>query len=291
MIRIGLTKAQKIKEIENYLSEHKNINDIVVLNTKQHDIRYKLSINADYVEYNEWEMYRTYYPLLERINENTLIIVDEPFRTKKYQDLKYNCAVAFCNQTPHRIIFSTFPIIEDKEDLKILLKFEHAQKTMFEDFNYVILQTEDIKIVPRKIKLNIINVPITEEEAGKYEKKKEELFANIGEKNPNTIPRNLQLLAGDFKKKAIKSDKYYLARNERFKKDNVYTYKKYVKEDYIIIDFHYSQIEMMDFYINNNVKKINYLATSLSIDNHICTEFQKWKARCEAIYAKANIYK
>ena len=191
MIRIGLTKAQKMKEIIDYLNIHPEINDIVILNTKQHDVRYKLPIKADYVEYDEWEMYRTYYPLIERIGNNTLLIIDEPFRTSKFQDLKYNCAVVFCNQTQHRIIFSTFPMIEEKQDFNILLKFEHAQKTLFNDFDYLMLQTEDIKIRPRKLSMQIINVDITDKEIAKYEQKKESLFENIGNKNPNTIPRNL----------------------------------------------------------------------------------------------------
>ena len=58
--------------------------------------------------------------------------------------------------------------------------------------------------------------------------KKNELFDNLGNKDPDTIPRNLQLLAGDFKKKSNWTK--YVARNKRFKLDNVFTYDEITKK-------------------------------------------------------------
>ena len=290
MLRIGFGPRQKQEIVNKYIEEN-NIKQVIVLNTKQHDTRYKFSIDAEYVEYNEWEMYRTFYPLIEKIDKDTLVIVDEVFRTTNLQDLKYNCATIFLNQTEHRIIFSTFPFVNDKNDFMILMKFEKASKHV-DKFDYKILQSEDILINPKVVKMNIINVSITEKQKGKYEKQKEKLFNNIGNKDPNTIPRKLQLLAGDFKRTAIEEDKIYIARNQRFKLDNVYSYNNYEKgKNYIVLDTHYSRIQFIDFLINNKMSKITYVATDLSIDNFIVTDFTKWKARLDAFYAQANLYK
>lgn len=290
MIRIGFGPRQK-QDITNKYIEENGIKQVIVLNTKQHDIRYKFSLDAEYVEYNEWEMYRTFYPLIEKIDKDTLVVVDEVFRTTELQDLKYNCATVFLNQTEHRIVFSTFPFVNDKNDFMILMKFEKASKHV-DKFDYMLLQTEDILINPKVVKMNIINVTTTEKQKERYEKQKERLFDNIGNDDPNIIPRKLQLLAGDFKKTAIENNKTYIARNQRFKLDNVYSYNNYeVGKGYIVIDTHYNRIQFIDFLIKNKMTKINYLATDLSIDTFVINDFTKWKARLDAFYAKANLYK
>jgi len=174
----------------------------------------------------------------------------------------------------------------------ILLDFENKGEYKGKGFDYVYLQNEDIKIKPFKIKLETINVEITDIDWEKYEKKKEQLFANLGERDPDTIPRNLQLLAGDMKKKAVELDKLYVARNKRFKMENVLTYKDIVKkDDYIIIDTHYRRLNFNDFLKTTKMTKVKYLCTTLPIDNVIVNEFTKWKARCDAIYAQASLYK
>lgn len=290
MIRIGFGPRQKQGIVNKYIEEN-NIKQVIVLNTKQHDARYKFALNAEYVEYDEWEMYRTFYPMIEKIDKDTLVIVDEVFRTTNLQDLKYNCATVFLNQTEHRIIFSTFPFIEDKEDFRILMKFEKAIKH-YGEFDYNILQTEDILINPQRVKMNVINIETTQKQKDRYEKKKESLFENIGNKDPNTIPRNLQLLAGDFKAGHIEDDKLYIARNQRFKRDNVYSYNNYIKnKDYIVIDTHYSRVQFIDFLIDNKISTVKYLATDLSIDTHIISDFAKWRGRLESFYGQASLYK
>lgn len=290
MIRIGFGVRQKQDIVNDYVGKH-NIKQIIVLNTNQHDIRYNFSLDVEYVEYNEWEMYRTFYPLIEKIDKDTLVVVDEVYRTTNVQELKYNCATVFLNQTEHRIIFSTFPFINNKEDFTILMKFEKARKHV-EKFDYNILKDEDILVNPKRVKMDIINVPTTDKQKKLYEKRKESLFDNLGNKDPETIPRNLQLLAGDFKKAFIEDDKLYIARNQRFKRDNVYTYNNYIKnKEYIVIDTHYSRVQFIDFLINTKMTTIKYLATDLSIDRYIIDDFTKWKARLDAFYAKASLYK
>lgn len=62
---------------------------------------------------------------------------------------------------------------------------------------------------------------VTEKDRARYEKKKEHLFDNLGDKDPDTIPRNLQLLAGDMKARVLDPEKLYVARNKRLRLDNV----------------------------------------------------------------------
>jgi hypothetical protein len=293
MIRIGFTHRQKQQIINEYLSKHE-IKKIYCFYYKNFPYRYKVDtgIEIEYIEYADIEMYKYFYRLLEEIDQSSLIIIDELMRTKNRAELIYNCSHHYLNQTPHRIIFEYFPIIDDREDFMILLNFENKQKYHGKGFDYLYLKEEDIVIYPRKVKMNVIHVETTKKEKERYEQRKEKLFANLGNKHPDTIPRDLQLFAGNVKKKAIDPDKVYIARNKRHKLENVHSYNDVEKrKDYIVIDTHYRQLNFNDFLKFTGIQKFDYLATSLSIDQHIINEFTKWRARLDAIYAQASLYK
>jgi Icc-related predicted phosphoesterase len=291
MIRIGLGERQKQKVVSEYLNGYK-IKKIFCFYFKKFPLKLNVDCDVEYIEYADIEMYKFFYPLLEKIDESSLIVINECMRTQNRSELIYNCAHHYLNQTPHRIIFEFFPIIESRQDFMILLDFENKGKYKGKGFDYVYLQNEDIKIKPFTIKLDTVPVEITDKDRERYEKKKEQLFANLGEKDPDTIPRVLQLLAGDMKKKAVEPGKLYVARNKRFKLDNVKSYQEIAgKGNYIVIDTHYRRLDFNDFLKTTKMNKIKYLCTVLPIDNVIINEFTKWKARCDAIYAQASLYK
>jgi hypothetical protein len=291
MIRIGLSHREKQKEINNYLQDHE-IKKIFCFYFKSFPVKYKVECEIEYIEYADIEMYKFFYRLLEEINETSLIIIDGCMRTQNRSELIYNCAHHYLNQTPHRIIFEYFPIIESKADMMILFDLENKGKYKGKGFDYVYLQNEDIRIRPVKIKLDTIPVETTEKDQERYEKKKQQLFDGLGDKDPDTIPRNLQILVGDMKRKAIETGKQYVARNKRFKLDNVLSYQEITsKGEYIVIDMHYRRLNMNDFLKVTGMSKVKYLSTILPVDTVIINDFVKWKARLMAIYAQASLYK
>lgn len=291
MIRIGLGAREKQKVVSDYL-ENNSIKKVFCFYFKKFPVKFKTDTEIEYIEYSDIEMYKYFYRLLEEIDGSSLIIMDECMRTQNRSELIYNCAHHYLNQTPHRIIFEFFPVIESKDDFMILLDFENKGKYKGKSFDYVFLQNEDIKIKPFRINFQTINVDITEEDREKYDKKKQQLFDNLGEKDPDTVPRNLQLLAGDMKKKAIEPDRLYVARNKRFNLNNVKSYQEIAgKGDYIMIDMHHRKLNFNDYLKTVKNEKVKYLSTILPIDTVAINEFVKWKARLEAIYAQASIYK
>ena len=291
MIRIGLGSREKQKVVNEYLESHE-IKKVYCFYLKRFPVKFKTDVDIEYIEYADIEMYKYFYRLLEEIDAKSLIIMDECMRTQNRSELIYNCAHHYLNQTPHRIIFEFFPIIQSKQDFMILLDFEDKGRFRGKSFDYIFLQTEDIKIKPFKVKLETINVDISDKDKEKYEKKREQFFDNLGEKDPETVPRNLQLLAGDMKKKAITPDSLYVARNKRFKMDSVKTYEEVAKQgDYIVIDTPWRRLNFNDFLKTAKMNRVRYLSTVLPIDTVIITEFSKWKARLDAIYAQANLYK
>lgn len=291
MIRIGLNSREKQKELDTYLEDSK-IKKIFCFYFKKFPIKFKTNIEIEYIEYADIEMYEYFYRLLEEIDESSLIIINECMRTQNRSELIYNCSHHYLNQTPHKIIFEFFPIIADKNDFMILLDFQNKGKYKGKSFDYIFLQNEDIKIKPFRVRLNPVNVDIEKKDVERYEKKKEQLFNNLGQKDPDTIPRNLQLFAGDLKKKAIVPEELYIARNKRFKLDNVFSYDDINKQgNYTVIDTHYRRLNFNDFLKTTQMNKIKYFSTILPIDGVIINEFSEWKARLDSIYAQASIYK
>ena len=291
MIRIGLNQNQKQKEVNGYIESH-DIKKVYCFYFKKFKPSYNVSCEIEYIEYADIEKYKFFYRLLEEIDNSSLIIMDGCMRTQNRSELIYNCAHHYLNQTEHRIVFEFLPIIDNKDDFMILLDFENKGKYKGKAFDYIYLQTEDVKIKSHKIKMEVINVPIASKDEEEYSKKKEELFNKLGSKDPDTIPRNLQLFAGNLKKSCIEPDKQYAARNKRFKFDNVYSYNDITKKgEYIVVDTHYRRLNMNDFIKTTGMNKLKYLCTPLPIDCFIVDEFTKWKARLDAIYAKANLYK
>ena len=290
MIRIGLNGRDKQKVLDAYLAEHE-IKKVYCFYFKKFPAKYKVPVDIEYIEYADIEMYKFFYRLLEEIDDKSLIIMDECMRTQNRSELIYNCAHHYLNQTPHRIIFEFFPIIEDKNDFMILLDFKNKGKYKGKSFDYAFLQTEDIRIKPFHVKMELINVEITDLDKERYEKKRDQLFEQLGQKDPETVPRALQLFAGDLKKTAIVPGELYVARNKRFKLENVKTYDEIAKQgSFIVIDTHWRRLNFNDFLKTTRMAKIKYLSTVLPIDNVIITEFSKWKARLDSIYAQASLY-
>jgi len=290
MIRIGQTDIGKKKIVNEFIKSNEQINKIYCFYFKKFPIKFNTKIDIEYIEYSETEMYRTFYPLLERIDQNTLLIFNECMRTQNRSELKYNCMHHYVNQCGYKIVFEYFPIIDNKEDFMILLDLIDKQKYKGKSFQYSFLKDEDIIMKPRKVKLitDIFHTSYGQKE--KYESEKEKLFKNLGMKNPDTVPRNLQILAGNFKLAKIDNEHMYIARNKRFNKENVTTYDNIEnRKDYIIIDFHYRRIDFNDFVRRTGIEKVNYISTDLSIDEVLIKEFIQWNARLEAIYGQANL--
>jgi hypothetical protein len=287
LIRIGLGPRQKQAELSTYIAQA-GISKLYVFSPSAFAMTFAVSCPVEYYDYNDIIMYKTFYPLLEKIDDQSLLVFNECLRTQNRSDLTYNCAHHYCNQTPHKLIFEYFPFIESKDDFMILLDLQDKGRYKGKGFDYAMLHDEDIRMRPHHIKMEPIMVNITEKDRATYERTKERLFANLGQKDPDTIPRNLQLLAGDMKKSAIEADRLYVARNGRFGRENVLTYNEVSsKGDYTVIDMHYRRLNMNDFLKITQMRRVRYLTTSLPVDNYYANEFIKWTARLEAMYAQA----
>lgn len=290
MIRIGFNSDEKQAEIERYLRDHE-IKQAFVFYPEVFPLTINtLSVPVDFIEYRDIIEYKPFYHLLEVVDPSTLLIFNECLRTQKRSDLTYNCAHHYANQTPHVMVFEHFPFIEDVGDFMILLDFQTPGKYKGRSFDYQYLRDEDVKVITQKLSTVTINMTLSEEDIQKYEKKKNSLFKNIGNGDPDTIPRQLHIFAGDFKKKVLVPGLNYVARNDRFKLPNVTVYRSIEPKDYTVIDFPHRRIDFNDFLKKTKMTDVHFINSGLKVDSYYLRELKDWIRRLEDFYVKASLY-
>lgn len=280
---IGYNFVEKKNIINSYIDDRPFIKKVYIIYYKHFEYDYDINIEHEYIEYSDTIEYEYFYRLIADIVDDCLIIIDEGMRTSNRNDLTYNCIHHFTNQTKHKLIFEYFPIISKEKDFMILLNYFDKAKYKGKSFSWELLDDINVFIKDNEIDYEVINVEITDKQREKYTNKAHRLFNELGrKKDPDTIPRDLQLYAGNMKKKMIKENNIYLARNKRFRLDNVLSYYdlKHAeinsKDIDIVIDFHYRQINFNDYLKKFDVNNVKYLSTGLSIDTYHVDKFRKF---------------
>ena len=176
----------------------------------------------------------------------------------------------------------------------ILLNFENKGKYRGKGFDFNYLNVEDIKMIKRTIPMKVCTIRTTKYMRERYEREKNLLFKLLGNQDPDTLPRNLHLLTGDFKKEHIK-EKIAVARNNRFRLKNTVSYNNInlisEKSEVLVVDFHYRRLNFNDFLKTmKNIKEFEFLSTSLPVDKFYAKSYTEWKEKCEIIYDKADVY-
>lgn len=289
-VYIGFCEEEKQQTITQYCHLH-SITKVYLFCPDEFSLDFCLNdISVEKVRYADIIMYKTFYHLLEVVDENSLLVFNECMRTQNRNDLTYNCAHHYCNQTPHKIVFEYFPFIESQEDFMILLNFINKDKYKGKSFDYTFLTEENVTIKPIKLCLQILPTSISEQEKQSYQLRKEQLFKNLASSNPNTIPRNLHIFTGNFKKRVLEPEQVYVARNSRFGLPNVVSYTDAESnQDYIMIDFPHRRIDFNDFLKKTDMQTLYFISTGLKVDQYYINEFKAWNDRLREFYGKAGL--
>ena len=289
---INIGSYNKTTTIKKYFKANPKITRIYVFYPEKFKPNIEIEgIDIEYIEYKDIIRYVYFYRLLQEIDNNSLLVFNEIMRTQNRYDLTYNCCHHYCNQTPHKIIFETYPFIDQPEDFMILLDLIDKNKYRGNQFSYEYLNEDWINIAPIHHTLETINLSLESKDINKYNKERDKLFDNIGMKDPDTIPRQLHVWAGQYKKKVINQEKQYVARNARFKNDNIKVYKD-IKDngDYTVIDFPHRRIDFNDFLKTTEIKNIKFINSGLKVDQYYINDLRDWINRLEDFYVEAGVY-
>lgn len=297
MIYLGLSEAEKRPIISQYVAEH-GIQKVVVISADSFPL---VAEGANNVPYSEVIMYRTFYPLLQFIDNDTLVVLSECLRTQNRYDLAYNCIRNYLNQTSHCLVFQLLPQIDEKEDFMILFDFVTGSRWKRRGWDIdLILDNAKVQVRPLPISFNRVDIPTSEATKKKYVKERERLFANLGARDPHTLPRNLYLVGGKDKLAYIDQQgagqlslfggngrNLYVARNQRLKRENIVSYGTAVPTDepYTLVEFPHRFIEFSDFMKLTGQSQFNVLTADLKVDEWYYGRYLEWKDRIDESYS------
>ena len=235
-------------------------------------------------------LYRVFYPLLGRIDNTYLIVFNEFMRSQNRSSLEYNCVAKYTGQTTHVLTFEYFPIIDNTDDFMILVDLDTSQR-----FKGIGINSMDMANIYVSGLRHGFNIDVTDAHVGndaliEYKEETERLFSELCDSDPETVPRKLHVWSGKFKVGSIKQNEMYVARNKRFKRSNIVTYKEVIHGgEYIIIDFPARRIEFNDFLKITGIERASYISSGLPIDKVYINGIEEWKVRCAEIYDKTGI--
>lgn len=298
MIFIGYNDCKKKREIERYKAMH-GLSQVVVISADDFPLGLP---GARQVTYSDSIRYAVFYPLLQVIGKNTLVVLNEVLRTQNRYDLHYSCIRKFLNQTDHQLIFQQLPLIDSREDFMILFDFDTRSRWKRRKFDIdLILDNAKVCVKPLPIDFEAIAVPTSPKTQKKHNKERDKRFAALGAKDPHAIPRNLYLVGGKDKLAYIDSQAQgqlpllsngngshppqYVARNKRLKRDNIVTYKDVAKGAYTVVEFPHRFIEFSDFIKRTGQWHSPVLLADLKVDKWYLERYQEWSKRIHDLYA------
>jgi hypothetical protein len=286
MICIGMDAAQKSACIADYCEKHAVKRTYVLSPAK---FAFDCSIpGARDVEWDEIIMYRTFYPLLQEIGSDSLVVVNECLRTTNRNDLTYNCIRHFLAQAGHQIVFNWLPAISDAADFMTLFDFDTKSRWKREKFDAdFVHENAAVSVIHREPTFSKVDV-ITDARTKKaYAAEKAKLFAGIEGKDPHTIPRNLHLVGGKARMAAADPAGDYIGRNNRLGHASMAVYKAdaYPVAPYIVAEFPHSFLDFADFLALSGQRSVSALVSDLPVDGWYFQRYQEWAERLAGLNA------
>lgn len=293
MIYLGYSADQKRAIIAEYCRCN-DIRSTVVIAPDQFPL---VVDGADQVRFADVIMYVTFYRLLQEIDSRTLIVISDPLRTQNRYDLSYNCIRNFLNQTGHQLVFSHLPQIDEPDDFMVLFDFATRSRWKRHKFDIdLILDNVPVYVQPVPLDFRRVDVPTSAATKVKYAKERDKLFANLGAKDPHTLPRNLYLIGGKDKLAYIDAQAQpslfgdgqpcrYVARNGRLKRDSIVTYTDVTPGCYTVVEFPHRFIDFADFAQSAGQAQFDVLVADLKVDRWYFDRYTEWKDRIHATYA------
>lgn len=284
MIVLGYRSRDKLGVVRRYVEQHE-IKTVVVFSPSK--FRFPHPEQWEWVDYPQIIKYRWFYRLLQEIDARTLLVINECLRTQNRSGLTYNCMRHYLQQTRHQIVFQYLPHIERFADFMTLLDWDTRSRWKGQSFSPAMLDGVEVRVNRIPLEWHERQVAVSEKTRCEYERTRELLFADIGGKDPHTIPRNLYLVTGKTKILGLDANDYYVGRNNRFKLPHMASYGDDYFESQIhtVFELPHNFIDFADFLTISEQATIPALTTSLKCDQWYWQRYQEWWGRVEDAYA------
>lgn len=277
VIRIGCRRADKEAVVRDFMGECGASRLVIVTPAK---LSFPCSLNAETIFWEQVIKYKTFYRLLQEINLDTLVVVNECLRTQERSCLHYNCIRHYLQQAGHALVFQWLPLIDQPDDCMILLDFATRSRWRREAFRPEFFGDVKLLVEDRSPELAAVPIALTQREQTAYTETRDKLFAGIGLKDPHTLPRQLHLVSGRAKLRAVDRACRYVGRNDRFK-IGCLTFKEddYPDPPYTSFEFPHSFIDFADFLSLSGQQSVKSLVADAKADQWYLARYQAWSGR------------
>lgn len=283
-IHLGLRPSDKADLIAQHTHQH-DIKKIVVCSPErfQFDL-VALSCPVQWVDWPEIIMYRTFYPLLQEIDQRTLVVVNECLRTQDRYDLAYNCIRHYLNQAGHVLVLQWLPCIDTMQDFMTLFDFATGSRWKRTGWDIDPPEPVTLQITERTPVVTPIQVPTDARLRAAYDAERSKLFAGLGAKDPHTLPRNLYMVGAKARAAHAPPASSLLGRNT---KSGAAPYKadRYPAQPYTVLDLPHNPIDLADVSALTGQTHFHVLACDLKADRWYIERYTQWAQRIADGYA------
>lgn len=282
MIRIGLTPREKLTEIAAAL-DGRDAGKVVFCSPAKFAFdASSLGVPTEWIDWPEIIMYRTFYRLLQEIDQRTLVVVNECLRTQNRYDLTYNCIRHFLRQAGHVAVFQWLPCIDTMQDFMTL--FDFATGSRYKRERYApgdLPEAVDLRIEPRAPRFVPLPVRCAPDVHARYAEQRAALFAGLGARDPHTLPRQLHLLSGPCKRLHLAPMTWHVARNARLGRELIATYgeRDFPHAPYRVVEWPHDFIDFADFACLAGQADFEALVADTPADQWYMQRYAQWAQR------------
>lgn len=272
MIQFGVPPDRK-GEIVQAAARTQRANRVVILGPAA--ARFPHDLEAQEVDYPDIYTYRVFYPLMQAVDRHTLVVVNECLRTQNRYDLTYNCIRNICQQAGQVLVFQYLPIIATREDFCVLFDWDTGsryKRLRFDELPLGEAQVSGVAVRPRVV---VRQAEADSATRSRYERERERLFAGLGNKHPDTIPRNLYKVGAPVKRPLMAPGRVYLSTRRAF--EDVATYGDPTVSKADILEFPWRHGELCDYVSRTGQSRFEVLTTDLPVDRLFLDRFLLWR--------------
>lgn len=282
VICVGYSDDEKRAEIARAVAAS-GVERVIVL----HGARFPLALDLPVpCEAHTWEdegliRYTVFYRLLREVDDRTLIVVNELLRSQDRHALDYNCVRNYLQQTKHALVFQRVPIIDTLDDFGVLFDFATRSRWKREKVTPALLREVELRVRPFTPTLTALPVAVDGKTHDAYAREKAKLLAEIGLRDPHTIPRTLHLMGGKAKARHVVEGARYVGRNNRLALPALDTYREAAPDraPYTAFEFCHGFLDFADFVSATGQTDVRALVSDLKVDGWYFDRFEQWCGR------------
>lgn len=234
--------------------------------------------NLTILEFMELIEYEVFYPMIQKLDTKTLIIVDECLKVRGKEELSFNCISNFVLKAGGIVSFNIVPFIETENDLMLLIMYENIKYKNSKNNKYskdVLYDMRNNIKFSKNAKYNYtsIDVETTNDEIQAYTEERNKLFSELGQKHPDTVYNNLVLFAGKIKREKLLSVNM-TTRNVYPRFMNTHDYND--NQLYPIVEVPLKRVILCNLMSKINVTDLTMYKTELKVDVWTNKNYSEW---------------